>query len=272
LYNFLLFFRTFAAVLKFDYQNNYFKQLFQKNTMKFVRYLSLLSIIVSNYGCLNNKQAPNKFHFSPIKNILPKSAVHYSSADSLSPSRTCLIGKFKFGDTITFTNSNIAQTDILHHHRKDFLPADTLNSDGLQLKIDDSRELFMQDSTIAYPAYLINETSTDKVCFTDGGFIFSAQAVDTYLIEYSPWFDCNMGFEYIRIHPHESLVFSIRKYTGSEKARLFLRVDVGIQIYVSTPYNGSINPNQAQNSKSNDYKNRGYPDNLIGGSIRLRPH
>ncbi|MBK9525698.1 MAG: hypothetical protein IPO39_13415 [Bacteroidetes bacterium] len=141
--------------------------------------------------------------------------------------------------------------------------SDTLRTDGFEIYSDYKTKVSKIDYTgmkgkYFYPVYLVNQTPTTKVMIGKDSYVFAIQeALDTNHdwrpIEGRGFEFCGNGYWGLKIYPKEFLTFLMPKYQGNYKTKIRVRIKIGDIIYVSKPFEGTINEKQFYHNKKDDY-------------------
>lgn len=186
----------------------------------------------------------------------------------IAPSDPFFAGKFKFNDTIKLdlkNRINFSGKDLLNEYSISQMP-DSLDVNGLELIADYEKEIYFNESAIHptwrydkifayYPVYLVNSTNSNKLFFGKEHHGFGIQeAIDTNPqtqgwspIEYKAiGLSCGNGDWAVIIRPGEFVLLLMKKYRGKIKTKVRARIANGPTIYVSKPFEASINQEQFQ--------------------------
>jgi len=177
--------------------------------------------------------------------------------DSMSGVYPQLIGKFKFGDTINFSElgqQQISEKDYLWEVQNAF-ESDSLSSDGLQIIPDYKTSIaysrYEPINRLFFPVYVVNETYEPKIFFGKDSHGFAIQeAIDTS--DYSLWHPieskgldfCGNGRFRKKLNPNEFLIFLLPKYSGPDTTSLRIRFQIEESVFISKAFLGTINPKQ----------------------------
>lgn len=189
-----------------------------------------------------------------------KGSIKYFEADFVDDFFPPFACKHQFTDTLFIPDKRFRDTTF----RKDFISRnyDTLMTDGFELIPDYATDVYRneyqsENSNYYYPVYLINQTPTVKAFIGKDNYVFGLQeALDTNgmwrPIEGRGFDFCGMGFWGLKVRPQEFITVLFPKYAGEYKTKMRVRIKNGDNIYVSKPYEGTINENQL-NLKKGDY-------------------
>lgn len=185
-----------------------------------------------------------------------KDSLKYIEIDFINGFFPSFVGKYKFTDTLLIETKRVRDTTYL----KDFIDermvwrSDSLMTDGFELISDYSATIHRNDyetkyANYYYPVYLINQTPTSKEFIGKDGHIFGLQeALDTNgkwrPIEGRGFDFCGNGYWGLKVHPQEFIAVLFPKYAGNYKTKIRVRIKNGDNIYVSRPYEGTINEKQ----------------------------
>lgn len=190
--------------------------------------------------------------------------VKYISANSMLGVNPQFIGKSGFTDTLMLglneALGNYNREDLYGGLKYQYYPAqkligatDTTRTDGLELVPDYTstiaREDYYNDTLACYPVYLVNQTPTTKAVLQKGDHLFGIQeAMDTNgvwrPIEYKAFEYCGNGYIALKLLPQEYIIMAFPKYQGNYKTKLRVRIKNGETIYVSQPFEGTIDKRQ----------------------------
>lgn len=192
----------------------------------------------------------------PIVVQLPfEDSVRYHSFNFMNGSDPEFIGKSPFSDTLTMTLEG-----RLHYDENDAIfqeligTTDTTCTHGLELIPDYASTIVRNyygdtSATYNYPVYLVNQTSGVKVIEVKDRHLFGIQeALDSNgvwrPIEFKGHDFCGRGYYGVKLYPNEYALMAFPKYQGNFKTKLRVRIKSGDDIYVSQPFEGTINEQQ----------------------------
>ncbi len=224
--------------------------------MKKASLLFLLLIVLS--ACDRKGRATPVVFKKPIVVQMPfEDSVQYLSYNFMSGSYPEFIGKSPFSDTLTMTVGGLLyfeDKDLVFPEHEHIDVTDTTRTDGLELFPDYASAIVRNyhSDTCAnyyYPVYIVNQTSGIKVISAKDGHLFGIQeALDTNgnwrPIEFQGHDFCGVGRYGVKLYPKEYAVLIFPKYQGSFKTKLRVRIKNGENIYVSQPFDGTINERQ----------------------------
>lgn len=189
--------------------------------------------------------------------------VRYISADFMLGVNPQFIGKSGFADTLmlgldkVLGNSNRKYFYDFKDHfsfvdERLIGTTDTTRTDGLELVPDYTSTIardYYGDTLACYPVYLVNQTPTTKAVLQKGDHLFGIQeAMDTNgiwrPIEHRAFEYCGNGYIALKLLPQEYIIMAFPKYQGNYKTKLRVRVKNGETIYVSQPFEGTIDKRQ----------------------------
>lgn len=224
-----------------------------------IQKLFLIIIFLISCNKTNKTQKPSSFFTKPIIEQPPiKDSVKYFEADFVNGSFPLFAGKFKFNDTL-FLN-NILVTDSTF--KKDYIYearvglSDSLMCDGFEIISDYYTSVYQFEYTLKnkyanyyYPVYIINQTPSIKAFVGKDGYVYGLQeALDKNgrwrPIEGLGLDFCGNGVWGLKVHSHEYIAILFPKYTGDYKTKIRVRIKIGENIYISKPFDGTINEKQ----------------------------
>lgn len=192
----------------------------------------------------------------PIVMQMPfEDSAHFRSYHFMNGSDPEFIGKSSFSDTLTVTVEGLLRCDEKDLVFLEFIGAtDTTRTDGLELFPDYDATIvrnYYEESSANYnyPVYFVNQTPGIKVILAKNGHLFGIQeALDKYgvwrPIEFKRHEFCGNGRYGVKLYPNEYALLAFPKYQGNFKTKLRVRIKNGDNIYVSQPYDGTINERQ----------------------------
>jgi hypothetical protein len=199
----------------------------------------------------------DRFKLPTILHNKNTSTVRAFEVESVTEIYPHLIGKYKFGDSINFSQVRrqpMSEKDYLWEVKHAY-GSDSLSSDGLQIIPD--YETSVAYSTVEltkqlyFPVYVVNETYQPKIFFGKDNHGFAIQeAIDTsdyflwHPIESTGYDFCGNGRFRKKLNPKEFLVFLMPKYSGSVTTSLRIRFQIGESVFISKPFKGTINQKQ----------------------------
>lgn len=226
-----------------------------------IRKLPILIFLLP--GCISKHHVEEskgeKFQIPVV--VQPKNdTANYFEEQGLPETWPYFVGQYKFSDSLFFSGLNDEKrqiTEAEYRWESRAFDFDTLSSDGLQIIPDYATTLSYKDEFVDdvahfyFPVYIVNETSEPKIFIGKDHSVASIQEA-TDLSQYSQWyaiesaaFDyCGHGYFRRKILPKEFVMFLMRKYPGSNKTFLRVRVKIGNTILVSKAFKGFLNPEQ----------------------------
>lgn len=234
--------------------------------MKNIIIILIFSTLISCEQQNTKKQKDRIFKLPVIISQPTKTdTIEYFKANFITHSWPKLAGKSKFCDTLKLAVRRDRDTTFA----KDFIGekgvwrSDTSKSDGFELFTDYKSTISRikndeKKGNYFYPVYVVNQTPTMKVFIGKDSYVFAIQeALDSNQnwrpIEGRGFDFCGNGYWGLKIHPNEFLTFLMPKYEGSYKTKIRVRIKIGDIIYVSKPFEGTINEKQFYLDKKNDY-------------------
>jgi hypothetical protein len=226
---------------------------------------SLLVTLLWGCGDLRLPRDPNEGFKPPVivQTVHPNSNP-FSRVDSLRFYCPRVIGKFPFCDSLflglTDFKDSTSRIDCITDYKTSKI--NDLDASGLQLTCDYRQDVLEGrpdfDTLMGFPAFVVN--STDKIKYMHGkdGHVFALQEAKArdgkwYPIEGRCYDFCGNGRWATRMHPNEFFCFMVPKYQGSFKTQLRLRLQNNDVIYLSEPYEGTIQASQIA-SPENGYQ------------------
>ena len=217
---------------------------------------SILFILVVVTACSQEEAIKPVVFKKPIVVQMPfEDSVQYLSNNFMNGSYPEFIGKSPFSDTLTMTVKG-----RLHYEDSDIVfpdqigITDTTRTDGLELFPDYSSTIIrnpygLELAEYNYPVYIVNQTSGIKVISGKDSHLFGIQeALDSNgnwrPIEFKGHDFCGLGRYGIKLYPNEYALLAFPKYQGNFKTKLRVRIKNGDNIYVSQPFDGTINERQ----------------------------
>jgi len=230
----------------------------------------MIFLVTTLFGCvgkhpdINEKNSTFRIpaiRFPIVNRDGPEERHLYPISDSMENSVAVFAGKFKFSDSINLSNSN--DTSLQKDKIKNFIfldkYKDSMASDGFQIFTDYTKTV--RDTSVPgpmerlfgnayYPVFIVNETSSSKLLFAIESTVYVIQeAKDSNgvwrPIEYSPggyW--CGNSYWGLKVHPKEFVTILVAKHDGPYKTQIRVRVVVGDCVYISAPFEGTINYNK----------------------------
>ena len=225
-----------------------------------MRNLTILSCLIVTlfWGCgdLRLPSDPDEGFRPPIivQTFRPNSNP-FLKVDSLHFFCPRAIGKFPFCDSLflglTDFKDSTSRIDCIRHLKP--LELNTLDASGLQLICDYRQDVLegrpFYDTLMGFPAFVVNATNEIKYMHGKDGHVFALQEAKArdgkwYPIEGRCHDFCGNGRGATRMHPNEFFCFIVPKYQGSFKTQLRLRLQNNNVIYLSEPYDGTIQESQ----------------------------
>ncbi|NUO01413.1 MAG: hypothetical protein HUU01_12455 [Saprospiraceae bacterium] len=221
-----------------------------------MKQLSLLFTLAVLAACGREEAVKPVVFKKPIVIQLPfEDSAQYRSYDYMNGSYPEFIGKSPFSDTLTITVEGRLQyedSDIVFPEL--IGTTDTTRTDGLELFIDYSssivRNPYGQElAEYNYPVYIVNQTAGIKVISGKDNHLFGIQeALDSNgnwrPIEFKGYDFCGLGRFGLKLYPNEYALLAFPKYHGNFKTKLRVRIKNGDNVYVSHPFDGTINERQ----------------------------
>ncbi len=239
--------------------------------------LITLLILLTFVSCgKQNKKSPIETAFNVPIILQPTTTdtISYFKEDHISYSWPIFAGKRKFCDTLKL----VVRREIDTSFTMDFIDegeiwnSDTLKTDGFELFFDYkstvSRIDYDRKGKYFYPVYVVNQTPTTKMFIGKDRYVFAIQeALDTNRrwrpIEGRGFDFCGNGYWGLKIHPKEFLTFLMPKYEGNYKTKIRVRVKIGEIVYVSKPFEGTIDEKQFYLDKKAGYHYRLLVENRV---------
>jgi len=218
---------------------------------------SCLLFILAVWAACSQEEAVKPVVFKkPIVVQMPfEDSARYLSYNFMNGSYPEFIGKSPFSDTLTVTMEG-----RLHYKDRDIVfpeligITDTTRTDGLELFTDYSSTIVrnpygLELAEYNYPVYIVNQTSGVKVISGKDSHLFGIQeALDSNgnwrPIEFKGHDFCGVGRYGVKLYPNEYALLAFPKYQGNFKTKLRVRIKNGNNIYVSQPFDGTINERQ----------------------------
>jgi len=244
-----------------------------RNYMKnLITILTMLTVV--SCGRQNkNESVDTTFNFPIILKPSTTDTIEYFKADFITHSWAMFAGKSKFCDTLKLSNRRDRDTT----YKRDFIDerigwrSDSLRTDGFELFSDYKSTVSRigyddRKGKYFYPVYVVNQTPTTKVFIGKDNYVFAIQeALDTNQnwrpIEGRGFDFCGNGDWGLKIHPKEFLTFLMPKYQGNYKTKIRVRIKIGDIIYVSNPFDGTIDEKQFYLDKKDNYYYRRLVEN-----------
>ncbi len=224
--------------------------------MKTATTLILLTILFSCKQSDKANKAISIFTKPFIIQPSTKDSLSYKDIDFVNDFSPLFIGKYKYCDTLFISDKRYRETN----YHNDFFDEslfgylDSIMTDGFELFPDYNSTVYRNeyDSKFAhyyYPVYLVNQTPSTKSFMGKDSYIFGLQeAIDTNgrwrPIEARGYDFCGVGYWGLKVHSQEFVTILFQKYSGSYKTKIRVRIKNGDNIYVSKPYDGTINEKQ----------------------------
>ncbi|MCB9309882.1 MAG: hypothetical protein H6567_07495 [Lewinellaceae bacterium] len=224
--------------------------------MKTVTTILLLTIFVSCNQHDKTKQVISIFTKPVISQPVTKDSIKYIEADFVGGFFPSFVGKYNFTDNLFIADKRDRDTIYIKGFMDERLVwrSDSLATDGFELVPDYPSNVYCNDyeskyANYYYPVYLINQTPTIKAFIGKDSYIFGLQeALDTdgqwRPIEGRGFDFCSNGYWGLKVHPQEFVTVLFPKYSGDYKTKIRVRIKNGDNIYVSKPYEGTINEQQ----------------------------
>ena len=135
---------------------------------------------------------------------------------------------------------------------------DTIQSDGLQIKIDTNQIIvdpfyynLFGNKTSFHPVAIINETSEAKAISTITNRILLIQEI--YYEPYNNWLPinqpqvfgmCGQDYSSIILNPDEYIIINAPIYNGNQLVKMRIKIKIGGNVFVSNTYKSHINLSQ----------------------------
>lgn len=213
-----------------------------------------------------NEYVGTTFNFPIIVQPTTTDTMEYFKANYITHSWSDFVGKSKFCDTLKLSIRRDGDTLI---YNEDFIDegeiwrSDSLKADGLELFPDYKSTVsridhYSRKGGYFYPVYIVNQTPATKKFIGKDSYVFAIQeALDTNRnwrpIEGRGFDFCGNGYWGLKIHPKEFLTILMPKYQGTFKTKIRVRIKIGDIIYVSNPFEGTINERQFYLDKEDGY-------------------
>jgi hypothetical protein len=236
---------------------------YMKNTILFLTILAFVSCGQRNL--INKSEKP--FHLPIVIQPKTNDTIKYFNDDYnyLMSANPKFGGKYKFCDTLIIPLEYKPDTN----QRNDFIDRgyksypDTFNLNGFEIipdykttivRVNNYEICGNKNAFYYYPVYVVNQTPTTKIYI---GFYVIQEALDENgdwrPIEGKKMFFDNIGNDIaIKVHQKEFVTILIQKYRGNFKTKLRVRIKNGNNIYVTNPFEGTINKNQFYFDKEYD--------------------
>lgn len=211
------------------------------------------SILMSACHKQVEKQVEEVFRIPVIVQEKSEYESEFFKKDRISEVFPNLIGKGKCIDTLKISSKDWPKDTTIQSDFIEVVDGRYFETDGFEMYVDYSSSIKMRDTqnfggNLFYPVYMVNETNISKFAILRNEYIYAIQeALDTnnhwYPIEVKGFLVCGSVWG-LKIHPKEFFAFAMPKYEGDFKTMLRVRVKIKDNIYVSKPFEGTINPNQ----------------------------
>jgi hypothetical protein len=219
-----------------------------------------------------DKKDGYKFQMPVIIQKYNLDTVTQFSEESVNGFDPRVLNKYKFSDTIRIPDESIKQKEYgrseSHYYHYLVGRTDSTLTDGLEIVTDYSKDIgwypYGQGTMNKfYLVYIINQTPNIKGFLGKDGIAFGLQeALDTLgnwrPIEGRGWDFCGCCLWGLKIEPQEFLAVLFPKYSGNYKTKIRVRIKNGDNIYVSKPFDATINEKQLYLKKD-----RGFYKELI---------
>jgi hypothetical protein len=233
--------------------------------------LSSFLLILTLLACNEQKQrtkTASKFKIPVVLTHKRSYAVSYFEDDCISSMFPPFVRKYRFSDTIfldrKYEKNDSAIAKDYFYEKWYHACGDTVRSDGFEVFPDYKTKLnynkWNEKDNYYYPVYIVNQTISNKLFIAKDSYFFGIQEALDSNYNWSPiekrGFDfCGNGYYGLKIHPGEFALCLFPVYKGTYKTKIRVRISIGDNIYVSAPFEGTINYNQFHfNKKEYDYK------------------
>lgn len=223
--------------------------------MRKVISISLLTVL---FSCNQNvRKFEDSAAFSKPTIIQPKlvDSISYFQVDHINGFLPEFIGKYMFSDTLKISTQRVYDQNDMDDYIEDYLVnnSDSLRTDGFEILSDYLKDIVLKkydnNHHYYYPVYIVNQTPNLKALIGKDSYVFGLQeAIDTNgfwrPIEGRGFDFCGRGYFGLKLYSGEFAVILFPKYQGEYKTKLRVRIKNGDNIYVSTPFEGTINEDQ----------------------------
>jgi hypothetical protein len=185
-----------------------------------------------------------------IDQPVSKGSMKYISSGFVNAIFPDFAGKYKFCDTLLIPTKPVNDTS----YQSDFIDdlPDSITTDGFEIIPDYNssiRRPLYGNQLCYYPVYIVNETKSSKAFLGKDLYVFGLQeALDTNgtwrPIEGRGFDFCGNGYWALLVHPQEFIAILFPKYAGSYKTKIRVRIQNENNIYVSKPFDATINESQ----------------------------
>lgn len=219
----------------------------------------LFLAVLSSCSSFESSNNTNEFIFPSIEITQNGKAINENiletiNVDSLREQYSgYVIGRYSIDDiNIKLTELNPDKTPEYYSD----VNLDTLQSDGLQIKLDTSQLVvdpwyyYLLDKKISFhPVVLLNETTSPKAITTINSRVLLLQEIyydNNWVAINSPeiFNMCGDSNSNIVLGSNEYLLLNAPVYTGKDSVKMRIRLGVGDNIYVSKPYQSRVNLSQ----------------------------
>ncbi len=217
--------------------------------LRTIVYLSIMMFC----GCKNEKQI-DRFEIPKIIQIDRHDTVEYIKPKGILGVYPTFINKFKFTKELHINFDSLwrerLDTSDFSYSTWEWRKSDSLNNDGFQIIVDYNTDISFskyrqyEPYHHVFPVYIVNETKKTKLLLAKDSWIFATQEAEHNYswkaIEMDGFDFCGNGRWGLKIHPNEFAMFVMKKYNGSYKTKLRIKLRIGENIYLSKPYEGYI--------------------------------
>ncbi len=221
---------------------------------------SAFLLLICLFACVRSKQnaVPARFKKPVIVQAFTPDSTQIFSYDFMQASAVQCVGRSSAADTLTFytadyhLNHVLRDSDIVHPRLIGL--TDSAATDGLEIVTDYGSKLdydWLGTRKIYqyYPVYVVNQTPDTKILEQSGSYGIGIQeALDATgvwrPIEFQRQSSCIIGLHGLKLRPQEYAVLLFARYQGNFKTKLRVRIKNGDNVYVSRPFDGTINEGQ----------------------------
>jgi hypothetical protein len=233
----------------------------------------VILIALLAYACnsrqKSNSESDKRNHIDSIHSfkppyviLLPKNDTGKAfNTNSISLTYPRIFGKHKIQDTLILNTESVNYykvDDPYECTRNEGINKEGFSTDGLEIFPDYNSRLQIipkKEKNLYYPVYIVNRTPDIKLFHGRYDYIYALQEAQDkdgcwWPIECKGLEFCGVALWATRLHPQEMLVTLFPKYEGTFKTKLRVRIVNGGTIYVSQPFEGTINRSQFLFDKS----------------------
>lgn len=222
------------------------------------RLLNILPILILTACDSKPKKQVDNTSFTPpiVYQEKTNDTINFFKVEFISTNKALYIGKSGFCDTLKLSIERSSPDTSIHDDRifdDYYSEIDSFGLDGLEILPDYestvSKIYYTKHGNYYYPVYIVNQTPNTKLFIGKTSNVFAIQEAQDDKGYWRPiegrGFDfCGLGYWGLKLFPNEFITVLFPKYEGDYKTNIRVRIENEDIIYVSKPFEGTIDKRQ----------------------------